>query len=624
MIAYHNSRIEKYKSIFGAIPLGSIVKLSIDVKSDELKDVFLRVFWGDDNEEKIYKCEIDESISEQNINGDTNYFYNLKLDKAHICWYSFIIEENDKKYYYGPKEGRYNGEGALYEKPSPSFQITVYKERKLPNWYKDSICYQIFPDRFYKGDETALQKNIEEANKYHKNGIKRNIIVAWNKEPRYETDKDGKILSWDFYGGTLKGIEEKLEYLKELGIGSIYLNPIFEAASNHRYDSANFLEIDPLLGTKADFESLCKKAKDVGIHIILDGVFNHVGKDSIYFNNEKNYGDICARDEKSPYHEWFNFKEDGTYDSWWGIDDLPAINENKESYKNFIYKDRNSVIKTWLRAGASGFRLDVADELPEDFIAGIKQSIISEKGNEGLLIGEVWEDASNKVSYGKLRNYFAGDELDAVMNYPLRRCIIEFLNKEINAFDVYETLMSLKENYPKEAFYGALNLLSSHDRQRILTKLGVSGNHYAKLWLAMLMQMTLPGVPCIYYGDEAGLLGEKDPKNRATFPWGAENKDVFNMYKNAIRIRKEYKVFTNGSFEPFAIDQDLFGYIRENEEEKAIILINTNYTLTKRIHLESKETSYENLLWDMHIDTVDGYINFDLWNYGSAVLYTKK
>ena len=624
MIAYHNSRIEKYKSIFGAIPLGSTIRMSIDVKSDELKDVFLRVFWGDDNEEKIYKCEIDESISEQNVNGDTNYYYNLKLDKAHICWYSFIIEENDNKYYYGPKEGRYNGEGALYEEPSPSFQITVYKERKLPNWYKDSICYQIFPDRFYKGDETALQKNIEEANKYHKNGINRNIIVAWNKEPRYETDKDGKILSWDFYGGTLKGIEEKLDYLKELGIGSIYLNPIFEAASNHRYDSANFLEIDPLLGTKADFESLCKKAKDMGIHIILDGVFNHVGKDSIYFNSEKNYGEIDARDEKSPYHEWFNFNEDGTYDSWWGIDDLPAINENKESYKNFIYKDRNSVIKTWLRAGASGFRLDVADELPEDFIAGVKQSIISEKGNEGLLIGEVWEDASNKVSYGKLRNYFAGDELDAVMNYPLRRCIIEFLNKEINAFDVYETLMSLKENYPKEAFYGALNLLSSHDRQRILTKLGVSGNHYAKLWLAMLMQMTLPGVPCIYYGDEAGLLGEKDPKNRATFPWGAENKDVFNMYKNAIRIRKEYKVFTNGSFELFAIDQDLFGYIRENEEEKAIILINTNYTLTKRIHLESKETSYENLLWDMHIDTVDGYINFDLWNYGSAVLYTKK
>lgn len=624
MTCYHNTRNLKYRSTFGAALLNSYVRLSIDVKGDDIKSVTLRVFYGDDNEENLFACEIDEEVTATNVNSDTNYFYNLKLTENKVCWYSFIIEDSDKKYYYGPMEKRTGGEGCIYESESPSFQITVYKERVLPNWYKNAICYQIFPDRFNKGDEAKLEKNIEEASKYHKNGIKRNIIIPWNKEPKYETDKDGKILSWDFYGGTLNGIKEKLDYLNELGIGCIYLNPIFEASSNHRYDTANFLEIDPLLGSKEDFEKLCSSAREKGIQIILDGVFNHVGKDSIYFNNEKNYGDISAADKNSPYHEWFNFKEDGTYDSWWGIDDLPAINENKDSYKNFIYRDRNSVVRTWLKAGASGFRLDVADELPEDFIKGIKETILEEKHNDGILIGEVWEDASNKISYGKLRNYFAGDELDAVMNYPLRSCLIDFINKEINAYDVYEVIMSLKENYPDYALYGSLNLLSSHDRERILTMLGVSGNHYAKLWLAILMQMTLPGVPCIYYGDEVGLLGEKDPKNRATYPWGSENRDVFNMYRNAIRLKKDYSVFTDGTFEPFVIDVDLFGYIRENETEKAIVLINTNYNLTKRIHLESKETSYENLLWDMHIDTVDGYINFDLWNYGSAVLYTKK
>ena len=329
-----------------------------------------------------------------------------------------------------------------------------------------------------------------------------------------------------------------LPRIAELGFTAIYLNPIFEAASNHRYDTADYTKIDPILGTEQDFTELCEAAEKLGISIILDGVFNHTGDDSIYFNRYGNYPGVGAwQSEDSPWRDAFYFHEDGSYDCWWGVGNMPAINESSELVRERLL-GKDGVIRKWLRAGAHGWRLDVADELSDDFLAEIKKAVLAEKP-DALLLGEVWEDASNKISYGHLRRYLQGSELDSAMDYPFRDMVIGFLMGYKNAYQAAEDIETLRENYPREALSCALNLLSSHDRPRIISVLGggadesrlpeserskwrldenAMGLAKSRFWLATLMQMTFPGVPSIYYGDEYGLEGLTDPGNRRTMP----------------------------------------------------------------------------------------------------------
>ena len=295
------------------------------------------------------------------------------------------------------------------------------------------------------------------------------MVDDWSTPPAYDKDENGRIKRWDFYGGTLEGVREKLRYLKDLGVTVIYLNPIFEAASNHRYDTGDYMAIDPMLGDEESFRRLCVDAEEMGISVILDGVFNHTGCDSRYFNKYGNYPDSVGayQSTDSVYRSWYTFHDDGTYDSWWGVDDLPAINENDPSYHEFIC-GREGVVRRWLRDGARGWRLDVADELPDSFIADIKHAVLAEKP-DGLLIGEVWEDASNKTAYGSLRQYFEGSELDGTMNYPLREGLLAFMRNEIGAQELTRRLEQLGENYPVQALYSELNRLGGHDRERLVT-----------------------------------------------------------------------------------------------------------------------------------------------------------
>ncbi len=633
MRAFHNSRDKAYREPFGAVISGGAVSLALDVFDTAELSVKCRL-WSDGTGERIIPMQ------RQQMEGYLRFSCTVTPDIPQLLWYSFIIEHDGTVSYYGAKRGRTTGIGAVYYSEPPSFQITVYNERKVPDWYKNGIVYQIFPDRFNRGAD--WRERVKAAVSVKKNGPGKKLIEDWYQTPHYSKDDKGRITCWDFYGGTLSGIEEKLPYLKELGITAIYLNPIFEAASNHRYDTADYLKLDTMLGEEGRFEEFAKKAESYGISIILDGVFNHTGCDSIYFDRYKNYGEGGAFHKKdSVYRSWFKIKDDNSYECWWGVDDLPDLQENDPDYREFILGE-NGVVRKWLKAGAKGWRLDVADELPDDFIVGIKSAVVETLGDEGLLMGEVWEDASNKISYGELRRYFLGDELDTVMNYPLRDALIGLLTNKISAYDADEQLMQLYENYPHEAFYSALNLIGSHDRARILTMLGDAPDQDSmtleqrrdhkldegkrqlakrRLWLAVLVQMTMPGVPCIYYGDEAGMEGYSDPYNRAAYPWGKEDGDIQSIYRNAIALRKQLDVFVDGDFNPFAVNGDVFGFIRNKGGKSAIVVINRSADRAHDISIDALEGSCRELLDGKTVEIKNGKLIHKLAPLGSAVFY---
>lgn len=408
-------------------------------------------------------------------------------------------------------------------------QITVYeKDLTVPQWFLHTVIYQIFPDRFYKArDPDAVNK---------KNSF---LYAYWDDLPLYVKNGDGTIGRWEFYGGNLKGVTEKLEYIGALGAETIYLNPIFEADSNHRYDTADYMKIDGLLGGEASFDALMRETNRRGMHVILDGVFNHTGKNSRYF--------------KSPdgrYRDWYTFREDGTYDCWWGVADLPAVNKKSESYLEFIAGNRDSVVRYWSRKGISGWRLDVADELPDSLIQKIRAAAEAEIP-EPVLIGEVWEDASNKISYGERKTYFTGRELHTHTNYVFRDTILSFLNGSLSAAAVVGTFETIRENYPRHNFLAQVNMTGSHDVERLMTamlRITKGDRRLARdlVRCYSLLQFTSPGVPLIYYGDETCLEGGTDPDNRRTYPWGNQDFDMIRWFAGLSCLRRECPELTEG------------------------------------------------------------------------------
>lgn len=464
------------------------------------------------------------------------------------------------------------------------WQLTVTeKDFTTPDWLKGGIIYQIFPDRFYNSG--AKKENVPSDRVLRKD---------WGNEPEWKPTYDGKVLNNDFFGGDLKGISEKLPYLKDLGVTCIYLNPIFESHSNHRYDTADYSKIDPLLGTEEDFKNLCKDAKKQGIHIILDGVFSHTGDDSVYFNRKGRYSTLGAYNSpESPYYKWYKFTNyPDKYQSWWGFITLPEVIEEGEEYRNFI-NGKGGIIEKWLKAGADGFRLDVADELPDIFIDELRARL-KETKPDALLMGEVWEDATTKHSYGSRRRYLLGSQFDSVMNYPFANAILDFCRSG-KAESFMSTVMQIVENYPKQCLDVMMNHIGTHDTERAITKIaGESceyrdrnwqschslGDKYEKgvqlLKCAVALQYTLPGVPSVYYGDEAGLEGYKDPFNRGCYPWGNENHDLIDFYKTMGKIRRKNPVFEKGYFSPVSSMLGCVAYRRHNENGNIMIIVNRN------------------------------------------------
>lgn len=572
---YHDSQDTFYREPFGAVSVGSKVSLRLECK--ECGEFFIEVIKFDGSrysipmtiEERRNECIIYKGIIDTtNFLGVINYYFKYIKD-------GFTN-------YYGNNDECLGGEGKIYYDFPNYYQITVYEDNKIPSWYKEGIIYQIFVDRFFNGNKNSVIFNKK------KNSF---IYGNWYDEPMYIRDNNGNIKRWDFYGGNLRGIIKKLDYIKSLGVNIIYMNPIFDAVSCHKYDTGDYENIDKMYGTNSDFKELCQKAEEKGIRIILDGVFSHTGSDSRYFNKYGNYGELGAYESKySKYYKWYRFYDyPNSYECWWGFENQPNVEELEKTYSDYIVNNENSIIAKWVRLGASGWRLDVADELPDEFIQMIKERMKSEK-EDSVLIGEVWEDASNKVSYSKRRKYLLGNELDSVTNYPYRDIISNFLNEEINSKDFYKVIMSIKENYPRENFYANMNLLGNHDTERILTVLKENLN---KLKLAICLQMTLPGVPLIYYGDEAGLLGNKDPENRKTYPWGRENKETLNYYIFFGNFRKNEEVLRKGDFYIFKdTPEDIIAFKRVYKEKEMMILVNRSDS-RKILTLEGEEGIYK-------------------------------
>ena len=498
--------------------------------------------------------------------------------EGELCWYVFRLTRWDGTLSYLGKNGlRPDRDGA------ERWQLTVYEDTGTPDWFGRGVTYQIFPDRFRRTGTPDVSGMVG----------RRWLHESWDDQPVFRPDEDGQITNRDFFGGSLAGITEKLDYLQSLSVTTLYLNPIFEAASNHRYDTADYRAIDPLLGDEETFRTLCREAHKRGMRVMLDGVFNHTGSRSRYFNADGFYPELgAAQSQDSPYYDWYSFHPWPTdYDAWWGVKTLPAVNEQRPAYRQFIFKGKDSVVRHWLRCGADGWRLDVADELPGDFIAGIRRAIEDEKP-DGYLLGEVWEDGSNKVAYSQRRRYLLGRETHGLMNYPLRTALLRWLGGG-DAAEFRESMETLRANYPPAAFYGAMNFLGTHDTPRILTLLGAEhipaakeeraafalspaqlARGRAKLRLAGMLLYGFPGSPTLFYGDEAGMQGFEDPLNRGTYPWGREDTGLLDFFRALGRLRKERRSLQSGSLTYIYAQGGGLVITREHEGETTMVALN--------------------------------------------------
>lgn len=609
----YNSRDKAYKSKISALATDELCKFRIVVPrachcscavlavTKEGEDTaYYGMFWagmcGDDFE----YWELHFSATTEGL-----YFYHFELDTP---WgKSFIKNIGDGK-------GDFTADG-------DDFQQTVYdKNFKTPDFLKGGIIYQIFPDRFYDSKES--KKNVPQSR----------VMRQWGDVPFWHEEQMNGIWNNDYFCGDLKGIEQKLQYIADLGVTCIYLNPIFEAHSNHRYDTADYETVDPLLGTEQDLKDLCTAARDkYGISIILDGVFSHTGCDSKYFNMYNRYDTVGAYNSiSSPYFSWYKFIDyPDNYHAWWGIKLLPEIIEEEESYRDFIC-GKNGVLRKWLRCGISGWRLDVADELPDIFLDDLRVAVKEENEN-AIIIGEVWEDATTKFAYGERRRYFLGKQLDSVMNYPFADAILNFV-KFGNGNAFFNSVMRIVENYPPQVTNVLMNHIGTHDTERAITRLAgpdcegqsrewqfnhntLSDFDYLKgismMKMASLIQFTLPGVPSVYYGDEIGMQGMKDPFNRACMDWENKNEELLKWYKRLGQIRNGAKALIDGEFVPVFCENSAIAYERISGENRILVAINNNDSTSKIYVGEEWDNSYP--YFDFKCE--NGYITLPAYRY---------
>lgn len=522
----------------------------------------------------------------------------LSLEKG-LYWYNFRYTSANGEFFVVKTD---NSLGVVSCEEGAFWQQTVYSaDFNTPEWLRGGIIYQIFPDRFYNSGKP--KNNIPED---------RFLCSDWFRMPEYVQDGGKCSLGNDYYGGDLAGITEKLPYLAALGVNCIYLNPIFEAHSNHRYNTADYEKIDPLLGDESDFRRLCEEAKKLGIHIILDGVFSHTGDDSRYFNRYGRYNECGAyQGLNSPYYGWYKFRSyPSDYAAWWGIESLPETDETNESFCEYITGE-NGIIRRWLRAGADGWRLDVADELPDSFLEKVRTAVKTEKP-EAFLLGEVWEDASNKISYGARRRFLLGEQLDSVMNYPFAGAILDFVRGG-SGQNLNEIVCSIIENYPPEAMAVAMNHIGTHDTPRAMTVLGAGYSNtsdrawqsrqtlsyeeyiYAaqRLKLAAALQYTLPGVPSIYYGDECGMQGYGDPFCRGAYRWVECDKALTDFYVRLGKLRRSSEALKGTEYNPIEADDGFIAFERVADNDRLLVAVNSSDSTRQLVLPESYLKSAE-------------------------------
>ena len=565
----HDAASESDRRPIGAVRAGQSVRLGFRDGAAAVLDAEL-VLSGDGFERR-YKMA---------LTGGRWYCDLVPSTEPAALWYCFCLRLEEGEFWLcAANGGRF---GQLQSSRGSAFRLTVYDAAfETPAWFRRSVMYQIFPDRFARDTSDTAQRGIE----YHRSrGRQVKYHEGWNEPVDWQPNSaDGFYFPLDFYGGTLRGIESRLPYLQALGVGVIYLNPIFEACSNHRYGTGDYLKVDPVLGTNEDFERLCKSAAKSGIRVMLDGVFSHTGADSVYFNRFSRYDSAGAYNagEASPYYSWYDFRKwPGEYRCWWNFPDLPEVDENDARWREFVISGEDSVVRTWLRRGASGWRLDVADELPDEALALIRRAA-KDADPEAVVLGEVWEDAVTKTSYGARRKYALGESLDSVMNYPFRSAVLDFLTFRSDARALADFLLGQRLNYPAPLYFLLFYLVSSHDVDRARTALATrldarsmtreqqagfiitdaqDERGCAMQRLAAAIQFAIPGVPSVYYGDETGMNGMLDPFDRAPFTVG--KRPLVDWYSKLAELRNENDALSIGAAGFSAPDADVLTVLR--------------------------------------------------------------
>ena len=501
-----------------------------------------------------------------------------------------LVFENNATPIYWTREKGAGGAGVMSEMPSSTKRIrryrqTVYAPYTVPAWARDAVYYYIFPDRFRNGDprndpQPGTTRFHDKTVEFHKD---------WNERPYRPGSGDGSDDQWsnDFFGGDIAGIIDKLDYIRSVGANTLYITPMFTAASNHKYDTADWKHIDPHFGSNDDFARLCREAAARGIRVIPDTSLNHAGADSVYFDRYGTRGGHGAFangriNPASPYASWFTFdatqsSTDKQYKGWAGVADLPELNKADPAYRDFAYRAPDSVTRTWLGLGAAGWRMDVAPWVPDDFWREWRQ-VVKQAKPDAMTISEVWWEASK---------FFLGDEFDSTMNYVFRNAVLDYANGG-DARLMAANLEQLREAYPPQTFAALMNLLSTHDAPRSLHVLGdVDGQSKPeqvalakqKLRLAVFFQMTYPGSPAIFYGDEVGVTGGPDPMNRGTYPWadlgGHPDTAMLADFRRLTRLRADWPVLRHGTLlAPLYVDAHVVVLARRDNDAWAITATN--------------------------------------------------
>ena len=635
---YYNSQDAACKTPFGAVEEGAEATFAIQTGADITSAVLV-----------IKGLDSYPMTGEETATGKTWKATAAIENKGEYDYY-FVLSNGSTVAVYGDDDGYY-GEGTVTDLTSVMpYDLVVYEKGfETPDWMKNAVIYQIFPDRFFDGNESNNR-----AQTWARGDVDYEYITDWYTLP--ENPEQEALLSKDqylshgahwgdgewsneIYGGDLDGITARIGYLKALGVNVIYLNPVFWSISNHRYDAVSYSEIDPILGTLGDFEELVAAAEANGMHIILDGVFNHVSDDSIYFDRyykflpdaaEKYDGKIGAypywayvydtmaakgitqaeAETKAKAHftaeygitdysytEWFTVSSTKTgdtysYEGWWGYDSMPVIKSTNGSeyqtgnWAQEIISGSNSVNAYWISKGMDGWRLDVANEVSDETWQNFRASVKA-LNSDAVIIGEIWDDATK---------YLMGDMYDSVMNYLFRNASTGFA-KGTGAGDTTKALEKIRERYPEEAFYAMMNLVGSHDTTRLLSYLDGIGDDRAdkseaaafptyattsqlakdRQYLVSFLQFTYAGAPTVYYGDEIGMVGSDDPDDRRAFEWGKGNKELVEWYARLAAIRAEYSALRTGTVEPIdAENNSLLAYVRSDADATLLVIANNS------------------------------------------------
>ena len=595
----HNSRLLADKSPFGAITAGRTVRFQVSALpgvsqatlviekrrlegNQDLLDYteLARVALTKTAQAGKERWQGQFQFKEPAIYG---YYFEVRVGAHH-----YIYQNNDQQVYWTREKGT-NGLGGVQARSDTPQAIRRYRQTVyasdfvVPDWAQDAVYYYIFPERFRNGDPGNDPKPGRD--RYQDHSVE--LHPKWLDKPWKPGDGSDSAYNNDFFGGDLAGIIDKLDYIAELGANTIYMTPVFTAASNHKYDTADYHNIDPHFGSNADFTRLTTEAAKRGLRVIPDTSLNHVGSDSIYFDRFGNYPPAGAfaggkiRSD-SPYASWFSFDAsqrdpDKQYKGWVGVLDLPELNKASPAFRHFAYGADDSVMKLWLDRGAAGWRMDVAPWVPDDFWREWRQAIKRHKP-DALTIAETWFDASK---------FFLGDSFDSTMNYIFRNTVLDYANGG-DAKALYPNIELMREAYPPQAFYALMNLLSSHDQARALHHFGyldgttepaTIARAKQRLRLAVFFQMVFPGAPSVYYGDEVGVTGGEDPYNRATYPWadlgGRPDTALLADFKRLIKLRKDHAVLRRGALDaPLLLDEHLIVLLRQHEGRWALTATN--------------------------------------------------